>query len=56
MFLEVVMATKELRKTKVSFDTYHIPKSVLGVFFFPPIQQRKRYYSKKEGNLAKMKF
>lgn len=33
MFLEVVMVTKELRKTKVSFDTYHIPKTVLGVFY-----------------------
>lgn len=31
--LEDVMATKELRKTKVSFDTYGVPKTVVGVFF-----------------------
>lgn len=31
--LEVVMAAKELRKTKVSFNTYHISKTMLGVSF-----------------------
>jgi hypothetical protein len=25
VILDVVMATKELRKTKVSFNTYHVP-------------------------------
>lgn len=31
--LEVVMATKELRKTKVSLGTYHVPR-LYYVYFF----------------------
>lgn len=55
VILEAVMATKELRKTKVSFDTYSVPKAVVGGVFklLFMCNKRKGMISRKKGILQK---
>ena len=33
VIFEVLMAAKELRKTEVSLDIYHVSKTILGVLY-----------------------
>ena len=53
VILEDVLATKELRKTEVSFDTYSAPTTIVGVFFFFIYNKSKGMISRRKGILQK---